>query len=364
VRSITRKLSTPSRSRASTTRLEISRQGTPDQPVLAGVVVFANLSDPPSSIQGGLEPRFSRDWPSLWKTRCSVRIRRSGNVSEREKGGGDPQDAGASPAASGSRSRSLQRSRSKGSWRTTPSRRPTRSAAPSSPRRTPRPDGVSRPEFHRSAWTVALNSSWSDRQSFARWGLDRSTDPSALRPSRRRSTRTSSRGRELQPLRRTDHKEFTSEVPEDPGPGGEMGGRDLDRFSKYAFRHLREQPPGFSGSGVRFTDGTIGHSHLQLQPGDIIRSRPASNQARVGTGSSARTSGTTPGWGSAPFVGPWGTLIQLNVGYALRLDRAGVPGAEGVPPRGPEAFGQTLKPFSATPPCNRATRDKPTGGHR
>ncbi|MBI3447582.1 MAG: beta-galactosidase [Acidobacteria bacterium] len=177
-----------------------------------------------------------------------------------------------------------------------------------------------RPEFHRNAWTVALNSQWSDRQSFAPWGLDRSTDSTCPRPA---SSAT--------------HPDFFEGARNYTRYGGaitkefylpksqkvrvqveEMGGRDLDRFSKYAFGIFESSLRGYSGSGVRFTDGTIGHLVYNFNLADIIRFEASFDQARVRDRQLGEEFRNYSGVGiGGQFVGPWGTLIQLNVGYAL-----------------------------------------------
>jgi len=97
-----------------------------------------------------------------------------------------------------------------------------------------------------------------------------------------------------------------------------MGGRDLDRFSKYAFGIFANSLRGFSGSGVGSPTGRSGISPTTSNLADIIRFEASFDQAaRAGPAARRGLSGTTPGWDRRPVRRAVGTLIQLNVGYAL-----------------------------------------------
>jgi len=100
-----------------------------------------------------------------------------------------------------------------------------------------------------------------------------------------------------------------------------MGSRDLDRFSKYSFGLFDDRLRGFSGSGLRFTDGAVGHLSYNFNLADVVRFEAAIDQARVRDRQFDEPFRNYTGVGVAgQFIGPWGLLIQIDVGYALASD--------------------------------------------
>jgi hypothetical protein len=196
----------------------------------------------------------------------------------------------------------------------------TKCAAFITPQDTTIASGYLTEEFHQKAWGVTLSQSWSDRQSFARWGLDNSTDPNCPPPgitaqhpdffpaARSFAKYGASVSKEFYlPLSQKIHFEVSA-----------MDSRDLDRFSKYAFGLFENRFRGFSGSGVRFTDGAIAHASYEFNLADIVRFEADLDHAHVRDRQLGEDYRDFTGVGIAgKFIGPWGTIVELDVGYAL-----------------------------------------------
>lgn len=101
-----------------------------------------------------------------------------------------------------------------------------------------------------------------------------------------------------------------------------MDGRDLDRFSKYAFTYMgRHKMAGFAGSGVRFGRGGFLHLLYEFNLAEVVRFSLQVDAGRV------RPDRASPSWEdhlgvgfSGSFVGPWRTYWTLDVGRAVRSD--------------------------------------------
>jgi len=191
------------------------------------------------------------------------------------------------------------------------------------PRDTTVRSGILRGEFHRKAWNVALHESWSERQTFERWGLDAST--SALCPV---------------PAGTAQHPDFFEGAGDFTKYGADLskefylpfsqkihvelsglGSRDLDRFSKYQFGLFDDRLRGFSGSGLRFTDGAVAHLIYNFSLADVIRFEAAVDRARVRDRQLGEEFHNFTGVGVAgQFIGPWGLLIQLDIGRVAASD--------------------------------------------
>jgi len=107
-----------------------------------------------------------------------------------------------------------------------------------------------------------------------------------------------------------------------------LGGSDFDRFSEYRFGFFGDSRLfGFSGSGVRFDRGTIVRAGYLFNLFEVIRLQASVDTARVrSTRDLGETRAFTGVGVSANLVGPWKTVLNFDVGYALASD---VPELEG-----------------------------------
>ncbi len=101
-----------------------------------------------------------------------------------------------------------------------------------------------------------------------------------------------------------------------------QSGKDLDRFSAFTFGAIGgTRVRGFGGSGIRFDRGFVGSVGYGFNLGDVIRLDAGVDYGRVHDASLAEGMSSHTGVGlAANFVGPWRTLVRLDLGYALRSD--------------------------------------------
>jgi hypothetical protein len=108
-----------------------------------------------------------------------------------------------------------------------------------------------------------------------------------------------------------------------------LDGESLDRFSRYQFSFFgdRLRVRGFSGSGMRFDRGILARVRYTFNMGEVVSFDTGVDHARVENlpGGGDPESHTGIGF-AAKFVGPWGLLIRIEYGYALRSD---IPAVEG-----------------------------------
>ena len=110
--------------------------------------------------------------------------------------------------------------------------------------------------------------------------------------------------------------------------GNYLDGSDLDRFSRYQFSFFGDDRLwGFSGSGVRFDQGTIARAGWSFNLFEAIRLDVAVDHAWVENELDLAGRQQHSGVGlSGNFVGPWKTVININYGYAVASD---IPDLEG-----------------------------------
>ena len=103
-------------------------------------------------------------------------------------------------------------------------------------------------------------------------------------------------------------------------------GQQLDRFSKWRFGFFGNRVRGFAGSGVRYTDGAIARAYYGFNVGDVIRLDANFDYARVRDEEFSDEEQSFFGTGiTATLMGPWKTIVNLDVGYGLSSD---IPGLE------------------------------------
>lgn len=119
-----------------------------------------------------------------------------------------------------------------------------------------------------------------------------------------------------------------------------LGGEDLDAFSRYQFGFFGDDRLwGFSGTGVRFDEGTIGRVGYSFNLFEVLRFDLAVDHAEVEQDLAGAQAQSFTGAGlAANFVGPWKTVFAVQVGHSLASD---IPELEGET----EFFATVLKLF-------------------
>ncbi|HEX6852058.1 MAG TPA: hypothetical protein VF139_11725 [Candidatus Polarisedimenticolaceae bacterium] len=178
--------------------------------------------------------------------------------------------------------------------------------------------GTFQGEFNRRGWTVRGSVSGSTRSSWEEWG-----DPA---------------GSEFDPT----HESF---LQWDAGVFKEwylpkfqklrveanyLGGRDLDRFSRYGFGLFGDDRlNGFAGTGVRFDKGYFARAGYAFNLFGAIRFDLAVDQGRTRDEERDDRWRSFTGAGlSFNVVGPWKTVIAFSYGRALASDLPGLSGKQ------------------------------------
>ncbi len=110
-----------------------------------------------------------------------------------------------------------------------------------------------------------------------------------------------------------------------------LDGQDLDRFSQYQFSFFSERTRvrGFSGSGIRFDEGGLARVRYSFNVADLVTFDAGIDHARAKNLLTDAEFLSHTGIGFAgKFVGPWGFVIQVEYGYALRSDIEAVEGEQ------------------------------------
>lgn len=159
-------------------------------------------------------------------------------------------------------------------------------------------------EFNRRALSLSFSQSWFRRQRHDPWGIE----PSDFLPE----------GQDYARFRGTLSKEFYLPLNQKLRLSiSGMGGRDLDRFSKYRFGFFDNRVRGFSGSGVHFTNGGIGNISYAFNLGNVIRFGAVVQHARVKDRQLEDEFRDLTGVGlSGQIVGKWGLIYRLDWGIA------------------------------------------------
>lgn len=112
-----------------------------------------------------------------------------------------------------------------------------------------------------------------------------------------------------------------------------LDGSDLDRFSRYQFSFFGEKLRlrGFSGSGVRFDQGVLARVRYTFNLADVVTFDAGVDHGRVENFPGGEGYQNHTGIGFAgKFLGPWGLIVKLEYGYALRSDIKAVEGEQEV----------------------------------
>jgi len=170
-------------------------------------------------------------------------------------------------------------------------------------------------EFNRSAWTVRASAQTSRRSRWECWGFCDdpnfpTSDRTALRDAR-------------------DYVRYEGAVSKDFYlPLGQKilttvaayGGGDLDRFSQYKFGSFSNRLRGFSGSGIRYTNGGKATAQYAFNLGSVIRFDATVDYARVvdrlAPGGDDVQRFTGFGLSGQTILGP-NLIVQLDWGMAI-----------------------------------------------
>ncbi|MFQ5877239.1 MAG: hypothetical protein ACE5JH_06050, partial [Acidobacteriota bacterium] len=185
-------------------------------------------------------------------------------------------------------------------------------------------------EFNRSAWTVTASARRSFRTSWEPWG-----DTSAPSPEIQAEFPTSACDApgscldEFDPDDDTyDRFEFSVSkqlfLPLFQKLRFEaiwQTGSRLDRFSEFQFSFFGNRVRGFSGSGVRYDRGAIARAQYAFNIADIVRFEASLDHAYVKDSLTSDGFMNFTGFGvSGNLMGPWETILQFDIGVALRSD--------------------------------------------
>jgi hypothetical protein len=97
-----------------------------------------------------------------------------------------------------------------------------------------------------------------------------------------------------------------------------MAGRDLDRFSRYAFDSFENRLHGYPSASVRYDRGGVLRTAVAVQPGGLVRLDGFADVAVVRDRGFGRTYRTYPGIGTAiEAPGPFGLLLGAEWGYGF-----------------------------------------------
>jgi hypothetical protein len=113
--------------------------------------------------------------------------------------------------------------------------------------------------------------------------------------------------------------------------GAWLDGSDLDRFSRYQFSFFGERLRlrGFSGSGIRFDRGGLARARYTFNVADAVSFDAGVDFARVEDRLDEAGYGSHAGIGfGGRFLGPWGLIMQVEYGLAVRSDLESVEGEQ------------------------------------
>ena len=98
-----------------------------------------------------------------------------------------------------------------------------------------------------------------------------------------------------------------------------MSGRDLDRFSRYAFGTFENRLRGYPSASIRYDRGAALRSAVAWQPGGRVRLDGFSDAGVVRDPGFGNRHRTYPGVGAAVEApGPWSLLLGAEWGYGIQ----------------------------------------------
>jgi hypothetical protein len=174
-------------------------------------------------------------------------------------------------------------------------------------------------DFNRKAWAVQLQHTWSRRTHHEPWGLpDPNTGVIVASPRgdffEGAEDYVAYQGSISKEFYLPRYQKVLAHVTG-------FAGRDLDRFSKYRVSFFDTRIRGFSGSGVRFTNGGLAALEYAFNVADIIRFEARVDHARVKDRQLGEDFRDHTGIGIAgQVIGQWGLIYRLDWGIAAASD--------------------------------------------
>ncbi len=158
--------------------------------------------------------------------------------------------------------------------------------------------------FSRSGYQLGLEASYSKRQKWEPWGLPGNTEFEPEQEDYLRWEVQASKSFYLPRFQR-----FAVEVDA-------FGGTDLDRFSKYQFGFFGgTRVHGYQSDRVRAEEGYAAHLSYGFEVGELFRLEAVGDAAWATDETSGLDNELLAGVGLVgQFMGPWQTLIQVDVG--------------------------------------------------
>lgn len=98
-------------------------------------------------------------------------------------------------------------------------------------------------------------------------------------------------------------------------------GSRLDRFSEFNFSFFGNRVRGFAGSGIRYDRGGIARAQYAFNIANVVRIDASLDHAYVRDGLTSDDYRRFTGFGIAGnLMGPWETVLQLDIGVAVQSD--------------------------------------------
>jgi hypothetical protein len=160
--------------------------------------------------------------------------------------------------------------------------------------------------YSRAGYRITASGSWNRRSEWERWGLP----ANAFDPDTQEFLRWDVRAAKSWYLPRFQRLGLEVDY---------LGGRDLDRFSKYQFGFFgASRVHGYSSGRVRAEEAFAAHASYGLGLGEVLRLDLIGDAAWATEEESGLDSELLAGLGVAgSFMGPWQTVVQIDVGKAL-----------------------------------------------
>ena len=160
--------------------------------------------------------------------------------------------------------------------------------------------------YSRGGYRFTVNGSWNRRSDWDRWGLP----TSAFDPETKDFVQWNARAAKSWYLPRFQRFGLEADY---------LDGRDLDRFSKYQFGFFgASRVHGYSSGRVRADKAYAAHVSYGVGVGEIVRLDLVGDAAWATEEESSLKNELLGGAGIAgSFMGPWQTVVQIDIGKAL-----------------------------------------------
>lgn len=165
-------------------------------------------------------------------------------------------------------------------------------------------------KYNRSGYRLRAQGSVNRRSDWQAWGLPGSTERDAFDPATQEYTLWNAAVAKTWWLPRFQKVGVEVEY---------LGGRDLDRFSKYQFGYFADSRiHGYQSDRVRAEDAVAAHLSYGFEVGELFRLQAIGDVAVANDEESGLENETLAGFGiEGTFLGPWQTIVNLDLGAAL-----------------------------------------------